>query len=337
MTWVRLDDTAPMHPKLLKLSDGALRLWIHGLAFANRSVTDGKIDKTLVASLNHHGRWSPKQLASFVAELAGVLWIDCGDHYEIHDYTHHQAEAMKDRVERKRELDRVRQQKKREREDDKARESLGMSRRDMWRDNQRESRRETSVPSRPVPTRPESATHSSAGAPDSEPQSSSPKPRWLSAMEAPDATTVDCLRAFDAGYASVARNGKPLGVSAKHGDVLEQVASAREMCPEDPASLFREAGAEIARRVIASMTSETKIRNPWLVFTSAPLGTFLGQSETAKAPEVVTGDNDAMERFEAAKRLLEATTDLDAKRAARREYDAAQMALALSRVRSGAA
>lgn len=154
MTWVRSEDSMPLHPKILRLSDGAFRLWSNALHFANRGVTDGKIPKELVPSLNHHGRWSAKQLAGFVSELAESLWIDRGDHYEIHDYAHHQAEAMKDRVERKRELDRERQRRKREREEDSLRESLGMSRRDDPRDNEPESRRETSVPSRPVPISP---------------------------------------------------------------------------------------------------------------------------------------------------------------------------------------
>ena len=42
MTWVRLDDAATLHPKLLVLSDGAFRLWINGLALANRTATDGQ-------------------------------------------------------------------------------------------------------------------------------------------------------------------------------------------------------------------------------------------------------------------------------------------------------
>lgn len=158
MTWVRTEDTMPLHPKILRLSDGAFRLWSNALHFANRGVTDGKIGKEFLPSLNHHGRWSARQIQSFVDELVSSvppydrgLWSDEGDHFAINDYAHFQAEAMKDRVNRKREIDRERQRRKRDREEDNNRESLGMSRRDNQRDNYRESRRETSVPTRPDP------------------------------------------------------------------------------------------------------------------------------------------------------------------------------------------
>lgn len=161
MTWVRLDDTAPMHPKLMKLSDGALRLWINGLSFANRAVTDGRIDKALVASLNHHGKWTHKQIAGFTDELVGPLWIDRGDHYEIHEYEHHQAEAMKERVERKRAAEREKKRKQRE-ESDRKRYGVtpnvptghteGHAKGHPVEDP-REAPREASVPSRPVPSR----------------------------------------------------------------------------------------------------------------------------------------------------------------------------------------
>lgn len=169
MTWVKSEDDMPLHPKLLRLSDGAFRLWVNGLHFANRAVTDGRIDKALVPTLNHHGRWSPKQLSSFVGELVSGLWIDAGDHYEIHDYAHHQREAMKDRVERKREYERDKKQKQRETRDGfPVHVPTGQQ-----TGHTREVPREASVPTRPDPTRPvESATHSPAGVRDKSPDAS---------------------------------------------------------------------------------------------------------------------------------------------------------------------
>ena len=165
MTWVRTEDAMPLHPKILVLSDGAFRLWSNGLHHANRAVTDGRINKALVASLNHHGRWTPKQLAGFVSELVPGLWIDGGDHYQIHDYAKHQAEALKGRVERKRELDREKQKQKRQRDEEKLRVSLGMSPGDKAGDEVPVSRRETSVPSRPVPISPTESTRAPAQVP----------------------------------------------------------------------------------------------------------------------------------------------------------------------------
>jgi hypothetical protein len=150
MTWVRTDDAMPLHPKILCLSDGAFRLWQNGLHFANRSATDGKIETRLLPSLNHHGRWTAKQLSGFVAELVPGLWIDRGDHYEIHDYAHFQAEALKERVERKRANERDRQRRHRDKTD--------VTRGIVTRDIERDSVCDNSVPSRPVPSRPKEST-----------------------------------------------------------------------------------------------------------------------------------------------------------------------------------
>lgn len=156
MTWVRLDDAATLHPKLLVLSDGAFRLWINGLALANRTATDGRISKSLVRSLNHHGAWTPKQLSGYVLELSDGLWIDRGDHYEIHDYAHHQAEALKGRVERRKEYERDKKRRQREAADLRrfgvpadvpAGQDAGQPAETNW-----EAPREASVP---IPTRPD--------------------------------------------------------------------------------------------------------------------------------------------------------------------------------------
>ena len=147
MTWVRLDDGTPLHMKVLRLSDGAFRLWVNCLAFSNRAVTEGIVDKALIPSLNHHGKWSKKQMVTMIAEIvsAGLL-VDRGPHFEIHDYAHYQAEAMKERVERTRELARNRQEKKRLRDAQKLRDELEASRRDIERD----SRSDNAVPI-PIP------------------------------------------------------------------------------------------------------------------------------------------------------------------------------------------
>ena len=39
--WVKLDDSAPEHPKIVGLSDAAFRLWVRGLCYAGKYLTDG--------------------------------------------------------------------------------------------------------------------------------------------------------------------------------------------------------------------------------------------------------------------------------------------------------
>lgn len=43
MTWVRLDDTFPDHPKVIGLTDTAFRCHVTALCYAGRYLTDGHI------------------------------------------------------------------------------------------------------------------------------------------------------------------------------------------------------------------------------------------------------------------------------------------------------
>jgi len=318
MTWVRTEDAMPLHPKILRLSDGAFRLWSNALHFANRSVSDGKIPKELIASLNHHGRWSPKQLAGFVSELLTDLWIDRGDHYEIHDYAHHQAEALKNRVERKRELDRARQQKKREREEEAARASLGLSRRDTTRDSSRddhrESLRETSVPARPGPislTTFESDTHGTGpivGGIDPETVRLAYVERWE--KHAPGKRPPMVARGFGgAVWTEMAR-------AFVDSETTEQILDAAFADP------FVRSTGWTPNAILGSM---------------ARLSTVDVRREAPQEPaERVTAGNPALERFEAAKRLLDACKDPEQKGALLRDFYDAQRELARARVRGAA-
>lgn len=123
MPWVRLDDQFPDHRKLAELGDYApLCGWLYvcGLAFCNRQLTDGRIPKAHVhrlASFRHvsieYG--AVKDLAAFCDEvtaenladmLVGAgLWEDTEDAYIVHDYHDYQpsrAEAEATRQERSR-------------------------------------------------------------------------------------------------------------------------------------------------------------------------------------------------------------------------------------------
>lgn len=108
MSWVKLDDSFPDHRKLAELGAFApLCGWLYvcGLAFCNRQLTDGRIPKTHVPRLAGFEHLSVEtatigEMAAFgeqidarhIAELlvqAG-LWEDDGAYYQIHDYLHYQ-------------------------------------------------------------------------------------------------------------------------------------------------------------------------------------------------------------------------------------------------------
>ena len=73
MTWVRLDNGFPEHPKVLPLSDAAFRAEVIAICYASRYLTDG---------------WVPSPARRAVAgELVKAqLWLPDGDGYQLHDY-----------------------------------------------------------------------------------------------------------------------------------------------------------------------------------------------------------------------------------------------------------
>lgn len=80
MTWVRLDDEFPDHPKVLGLSDPAFRLHVHALCYASRLLTDGMVPHSWLTG--GRGR-EPKAVEQLVAT---GLWDKVEGGYQIHDY-----------------------------------------------------------------------------------------------------------------------------------------------------------------------------------------------------------------------------------------------------------
>jgi hypothetical protein len=66
MTWLRLDDGFPEHPKVVGLTDAAFRLEVSALCYAHRNITDGLIPEGFI----------PRRLARSVPALeAARLWV----------------------------------------------------------------------------------------------------------------------------------------------------------------------------------------------------------------------------------------------------------------------
>ena len=86
MAWVRIEDTFPEHPKVLGLSADAFRLYVIGLCYASRYLTDGFVPALIVVR-------SPR----LVSELVDAgLWAPTGDDdgYAIHDYLVYQPSRV---------------------------------------------------------------------------------------------------------------------------------------------------------------------------------------------------------------------------------------------------
>jgi hypothetical protein len=81
MPWVRLEDDMPDHPKVIGLSNGAFRVFVEALCYANRYLTDGQVPATVI----------PTRRRRYVTELLDAgLWSKNGEGYTIHDYLEYQ-------------------------------------------------------------------------------------------------------------------------------------------------------------------------------------------------------------------------------------------------------
>jgi len=90
VSWVRIDDTAPEHRKLLAAGADAAWLWVSGLAYCNRSTSRvGVIPFAKVSTLYPMKHW--KKAAAKLVEVG--LWEEAEDGYRIHDYHEYQPTA----------------------------------------------------------------------------------------------------------------------------------------------------------------------------------------------------------------------------------------------------
>jgi hypothetical protein len=85
MPWVRIDEHAMSHIKLLALSDGAFRLWVEGLSHCQLHLTDGAISATALATFRCHKRARVRELSTSIDGRA-PLWQPDGDGFRVHDY-----------------------------------------------------------------------------------------------------------------------------------------------------------------------------------------------------------------------------------------------------------
>ena len=90
MSWVRLDDGAPGHRKIVGLSDAAFRLWVVGLTYCNQQANDGRFSAASARIMTGYLA-SPELGRGAMAELcAAGLWTETADGFEVHDYLEYQ-------------------------------------------------------------------------------------------------------------------------------------------------------------------------------------------------------------------------------------------------------
>jgi len=101
VSWIKLDDGFPQNPKIIGLSDHSFRLYISGLCYSGRYLTDGFIPAAIIKQVG-----DPREL------IEKGLWQITPDGIQIANYTEYQT--PKSEVERKREQTRERGERFRE-------------------------------------------------------------------------------------------------------------------------------------------------------------------------------------------------------------------------------
>ncbi len=114
MTWVRIDDGAVHHERLLSAGPDAVALWLAGLCYANRHVTDGVLARGTLLALYPSEHLPPARARKAAQRLVDVgLWVTTENGWEIRNYERYQREAMSATRDRRREADKVAKQERR--------------------------------------------------------------------------------------------------------------------------------------------------------------------------------------------------------------------------------
>ena len=104
--WVKLDDDVFENPKTGPLSKGAKLLYLAGLTYCAKRLTDGKIDARGVRVVRARAEAGTK----VVAELeASGRWEKNGSGYNVHDWLEYNPPAAKILAQRKAAKERMQQ------------------------------------------------------------------------------------------------------------------------------------------------------------------------------------------------------------------------------------
>jgi hypothetical protein len=96
MPWIRLDDQFPDHPKVIAAGPMAAWLYVCGIGYCNRLLTDGLIPKGQVRKLA-----DVDEAMALAARLVEVgLWEEVESGYRIHDFLDYQPSAEQVKAER---------------------------------------------------------------------------------------------------------------------------------------------------------------------------------------------------------------------------------------------
>lgn len=174
MSWSRIDDKYAQSPKMVALGDWfelGMALDVAGICWSNLNETDGKVPKTQIARLvlcSNIRIGSVRVTPDAVAQrlVAVGRWVDCGDHYEIHDFLDYNPSKEQRDAKRDALVTRVQRHRNAKRNALPAGYEHGCNtppEPDPVPDPNSSSKRETRVPREPPPSRPSGSKDKPAG------------------------------------------------------------------------------------------------------------------------------------------------------------------------------
>lgn len=89
MTWVKLDDQFPDHPKVIAAGGDAAWLYVAGLCYCQAKLTDGHIPRGIVVRLTD--RRHPLVLANQLVKVG--LWEEDADGFRVHDFMEYNLDS----------------------------------------------------------------------------------------------------------------------------------------------------------------------------------------------------------------------------------------------------
>jgi hypothetical protein len=280
VTWVRIDDVAVSHPKLVRARLDGVGLWLAGLCFCNRHGTDGVIEKAALPALYPLPPSQADRLARRLVDIG--LWLDEGTHYRVHNYDRYQAEALSDAREARREAARLRKQRERQRKKQAQLDTL--SRCDTLRTSRPLSHGQGArtravtgavtdpatdpatghvAPAEPAAEPVHGAVSQPPGPARPDPSSDSLRSSGAGVPEATD-PAWRVIRIFEAAWA--ARHGTELGLaSGQHGRATSVWRWAAKHRPADPASAVAESAT-----AFAALRMAQEARQPFALYAATP-------------------------------------------------------------------
>jgi hypothetical protein len=208
--WVKLDDGIADHPKFFDAGRHlgrhgiarAFAVYVAGLAYANKHLTDGFLSESVVKSFKIDRK--PGEIALVLGFADVGLWDPVPGGWRIHDYHHHNPKSQD--VKDKRERDAARKRQEREEKDQRVRS-------DSTRSPRRSRARDPVLDPDPVPVQAED--HAALRTAERGKPVENPKRRR------PPVEATNVLRALVwREVASLYRSGGP---APHHGDVIEHL------------------------------------------------------------------------------------------------------------------